>query len=235
MADVSLDFASAAVAQIADFYSAPQSRWVRSNMVVSLDGHFVDAQNSSEQLSSELDLKILLLLRALSDVIIVGGRTARQENYKPKRCRPEFEQIARPQTRVAVISKSLNFDLANVLFHGDTKPIIFATTSSLDVLGNTYREQLADAADLVTAAELDGAFVVDQLSELGLDRVVSEGGPFMQNFLRSAGVLNEMDVTIAPLLMGHRDSEPAFGSTPASLTIDSLAHAGNHLFVRYLI
>jgi riboflavin biosynthesis pyrimidine reductase len=209
-----LDFASATVAQLADFYLAPQSRWVRSNMVISLDGHFVDADNSSELLSSDLDLKVLLLLRALSDVVLVGGNTARQENYRPKKCRPEFASIARPLTRVAVVTRSLEFDLTNVLFHGDTKPILFTPAASYDAVDKRRLAELEAVADVIVSQDLHGGFVVNELSSLGLDRVVCEGGSFMQNFLRSAHVLNEMDITIAPLLMGQREGQSPFGATP---------------------
>lgn len=230
-----MDFTAASINELADFYAAPSSQWVRSNMVISLDGHFDDSKQSSDALSSELDLRILLLLRALSDVILVGGRTARQENYTPKPCRAEFREIARPQTRVAVITNSLDFDLANVLFHGETRPILLTTTAALVQADTSHVDALHQVADISSVDTLDATWVIHELHQRGLDRVVCEGGPFVQNLLRQGSVLNEMDVTIAPMLMGENRSGSAFGITPSQLTLHSYAVGANNVFARYFL
>lgn len=232
---MTVDFAAASISDLADFYAAPKSAWVRSNMVISLDGHFDDSQQSSDALSSDIDLRILLLLRALSDVILVGGRTARQENYTPKPCREEFRHIARPQTRVAVITNSLDFELSNILFHGETQPILLTTDAALDNVDQDFVAALGKVSDIASCKQLDAQWVIAELAQRGLERVVCEGGPFVQNLLRQGGVLNEMDVTIAPLLMGENTSGSAFGFTPSQLSLHRLGLGANNIFARYFV
>ena len=74
---MALDLNSAELREIASHYEAPRETWVRANMVISQDGHFVGPNNTSRDLTGPADLKLLLLLRALSDVILVGANTAR--------------------------------------------------------------------------------------------------------------------------------------------------------------
>lgn len=232
---MSVDFSQLSVSEIADFYNAPQETWVRSNMVISLDGHFDDSQQSSDALSSELDLRVLLLLRALSDVIVVGGRTARKENYTPKPCRPEFREIARPQTHVAVITQSLDFEFSNILFHGETKPILLTTEDAVNSAPSEHIAALRELAHIESTTEVTGQWAIDQLARHGMHRIVCEGGPFVQNLLRQDAALNEMDVTIAPLLMGLNSRGSAFGITRTDMTMHSFATGDDQVFLRYLL
>src|SRR5690349_19759939 len=54
--------------------------WLRANMVGSVDG-FATVQGLSEGLSGAADKRVFRILRALSDVVLVGAGTARAENY----------------------------------------------------------------------------------------------------------------------------------------------------------
>lgn len=231
---MSTDLTTLSMSSLADFYAVPRDQWVRSNMVISLDGHFVDAAQSSDKLSSEFDLTVLLLLRALSDVVLVGGRTARQENYKPKPCRPQFVDVARPLTRVAVLTQSLELDVKSDLFHGQSKPILLTTSAACKKVPASHLEELANVADIASTSEITGSWVVSTLHNLGLDRIVSEGGPYVQNLLRQDNSLNELNVTIAPIILGKNEFGSAFGVTSQDLNISAVGRAGDHLFVRYV-
>lgn len=55
---------------------------VRANLVQDGEQNFVDDSGSSRGISNELDRDRLLLLRALSDVVVTDGETARRENYR---------------------------------------------------------------------------------------------------------------------------------------------------------
>ena len=58
---------------------------VRANLVQGVSGVFVDDSGSSRGISNALDLERLLALRALSDVVVTDGETARKEQYKVPR------------------------------------------------------------------------------------------------------------------------------------------------------
>ncbi len=221
--------------QLAEQYLAPQKMWVRSNMAISIDGHFADDNQTSQSFSSELDLRILLLLRALSDVVVVGGRTARQENYFPKFPRQEFAHLNPTGPRLCVVTQSVNFDPADALFQQNhSRPIVIVPASDdLDIRSRV--DALRDVSDVVVLPEVTGTALVTALRSMELNSIVSEGGPFLQQLLRQDGVLNELDVTIAPVIHGAASIELPFGSARDACELMALGTANSFLFARYLI
>jgi len=170
-------------------------------MIISQDGHFVGPSDSSRDLTGESDLKLLLLLRALSDVVLVGANTARNENYRQPKARDEFAFLNRKPPRLAVVSSSLEFDLDTPLFNGGQEPtIVFnvgTTAPSAELLRIAHVIQLtADAASSFATN------LIANLFELGLSRVTCEGGPSLLAQLLKADVIDEYDLTISPLTVG---------------------------------
>jgi len=170
-------------------------------MIISQDGHFVGPSDSSRDLTGESDLKLLLLLRALSDVVLVGANTARNENYRQPKARDEFAFLNRKPPRLAVVSSSLEFDLTTPLFNAGQEPtIVFnvgTTAPSAELLRIAHVIQLtADAASSFATN------LIANLFELGLSRVTCEGGPSLLAQLLKADVIDEYDLTISPLTVG---------------------------------
>ena len=173
-------------------------------MVISHDGHFVGPSDSSRDLTNESDLKLLLLLRALSDVVLVGANTARLENYRQPKARPEFGFLNRKPPRLAVVSASLDFDLASPLFNGGQEKTII-----LNVGKNLPSPELSNIAQVInldlkadaSAGEIAKA-LIDQLAALGLRKITCEGGPSLLAQLLSAGLVDEYDLTISPVTVG---------------------------------
>ena len=67
--------------------AAGSSHWLRANMVTSMDGA-ATLLGRSGGLSSEWDQQVFAMLRALTDVILVGAGTVRAEHYGPVRRNP---------------------------------------------------------------------------------------------------------------------------------------------------
>ena len=170
-------------------------------MIISQDGHFVGPSDSSRDLTGESDLKLLLLLRALSDVVLVGANTARNENYRQPKARDEFAFLSRKPPRLAVVSSSLDFNLTTPLFNAGQEPtIVFnvgTTAPSAELLRIAHVIQLTadDASSFATN-------LIANLFELGLSRVTCEGGPSLLAQLLKADVIDEYDLTISPLTVG---------------------------------
>jgi 5-amino-6-(5-phosphoribosylamino)uracil reductase len=170
-------------------------------MIISQDGHFVGPSDSSRDLTGESDLKLLLLLRALSDVVLVGANTARNENYRQPKARDEFAFLDRKPPRLAVVSSSLEFDLTSPLFNGGQEPtIVFnvgTTTPSAALLKIAHVIQLSDEDPSRIATNL-----IANLFELGLRKVTCEGGPSLLAQLLKSDAIDEYDLTISPLTVG---------------------------------
>jgi 5-amino-6-(5-phosphoribosylamino)uracil reductase len=170
-------------------------------MIISQDGHFVGPSDSSRDLTGESDLKLLLLLRALSDVVLVGANTARNENYRQPKARDEFAFLNRKPPRLAVVSSSLEFNLTTPLFNAGQEPtIVFnvgTTTPSAALLKIAHVIQLSDEDPSRIATNL-----IANLFELGLRKVTCEGGPSLLAQLLKSDAIDEYDLTISPLTVG---------------------------------
>src|SRR5215472_745909 len=113
------DAALAALYRFPDL-GAPPARWLRANMVASLDGA-ATLDGRSGGLSNEADQQVFALLRAHADVILVGAGTARAERYAP--VRPESEGVRWAWLRdgralsppIAVVTGRLDLDLNSPL------------------------------------------------------------------------------------------------------------------------
>ena len=181
-------------------------RWVRANMVTSLDGAAQGSDGRSGTLSSAADKQVFAMLRALSDVILVGAGTARKEQYGPEEPRPEYEahrasRGQRPTPPIAVVSGRLDLDPDGPLFCGVGEPTIVFTTEHSPA---DRRAQLAERAQVEVVGEdrVDLRRALEVLARRSLNRVLCEGGPFLLGQLVAGGLLDDLCLTFAPLLRG---------------------------------
>ena len=197
-----LDLKLASLPDIAAHYETDQQNWVRANMIISQDGHFVGPSDSSRDLTGESDLKLLLLLRALSDVVLVGANTARNENYRQPKARNEFAFLNRKPPRLAVVSSSLEFDLTRPLFNGGQEPTIVFNLGSNAPSAELLK--IAQVIQLPTEGSISSfaTNLIAKLFELGLRKITCEGGPSLLAQLLKVDAIDEYDLTISPITVG---------------------------------
>ncbi len=99
-------------------------------------------------------------------------------------------------------------------------------------------KRAAEVADVLVAgdAEVDLARAVELLGERGLRHVLAEGGPSLNGALAAAGVIDELCLTLAPLLVSGDAKRIVTGPAlvpPPELTLRSLCEEGGYLFLRY--
>lgn len=210
--------------------------WVALNMVSSLDGGTaVDGRSSS--LGDEDDYALFQALRTVPDVILAGATTVTSEDYRPvrldgvRRARRSEEGLTETPT-LAVVSGRLSVDPEARLF-GDPehKPLLMTSTSAepgkLALLG--------DSADVAILPDLDPASILDHL---GAARVVLlEGGPTLNGGFVAAGLVDEINVSVAPRVLSGDSARIIRGPglAPASeWEIDRVLFGDEMLFVRYL-
>ena len=218
--------------------SEPGRTWLRGNMVSSLDGAS-RLDGLSDGLSSEGDKRIFGVLRALADVVLVGAQTVRAEGYRPAKARAEFAQARaargqQPATAIAVVTRSLDLDLDLPLFTEPLVPTLVITCAGApaDALSATRK-----VADVVIAGEqqVDLAVAVAALADRGWTRLLTEGGPRLLGQLAAAGLLDELCLTLAPLVASG--DAPRITNGPTGLTqrmdLVSLLEEKGFLFARY--
>ncbi|MFC9925954.1 pyrimidine reductase family protein [Streptomyces sp. NPDC127190] len=234
------------LAELAAAYAYPPAQgaprpWLRANMVSTLDGA-AQHEGRSQPISSAADMRIFGTLRALADVIVVGAETVRMEGYRPARARAEFAGARKaagqtPAAAVAVVTASLDLDFSLPLFTSPTVPTLILTGA-------------AAAPDRVAAAERAGARVViagegmgvdparavEALAGLGHTRLLTEGGPRLLGQLVAAEVLDELCLTVSPMLTAGDAQRIAGGpsvTVPRRFSLASLLEEDGFLFGRY--
>ena len=193
-------------AGLIEAYRTPAGRHLRVNFVTSLDGS-VTVDGRSEGLGSPGDRRIFQVLRALADVVLVGHGTASTEGYRPITAESAVGRrrasIGRPPTApIAIVSRRASLDPANRLVTGAVSPTILITCASADP---TRRAALADAGVNVLVCgenDVDLPLALDRLAALGHEHVLCEGGPTLFRAALTAGVVDELDLSIAPALVG---------------------------------
>jgi len=222
-----------------DAYRVPDGRHLRVNFVASLDGA-VTVDGRSGGLGSPGDRRIFQVLRALTDVVLVGHGTAAAEGYRPMTADSAVGRlrtsIGRPPTAsIAIVSKRASLDPAGGLVTGAVSPTILVTCGSADA---GRREALAAAGVTVLVCgdeEVDLPLALDRLAELGHEHVLCEGGPSLFRDALAAGVVDELDLSIAPALVsgGHHLLE----GLPAVVRpeLRQLLEEDGVLFTRYAV
>jgi riboflavin biosynthesis pyrimidine reductase len=212
---------------------------LRLNMVASADGATA-VEGRSGGLGGAGDRALFHALRALTDVILVGAGTVRAEGYGPPRL-PDEEVAARerrgqePLPRIAVVTRSLGLDWGSPLFARPTsRPIVVAPAdASPDRL-----DRAREVADVLLAGtgsvDLAGAFSL--LGQEGVRAALCEGGPALNGLLAAAGLVDELCLTVAPLLTAGDAKRILDGpalSPPPGMALASACEEDGYLFLRY--
>ena len=226
---------------LAALYAYPDGPWLRANMVSSADGA-ANLDGASAALSSGTDRRLFALLRALSDVIIAGAATVRTEKYKPARTQEPWRYLrdGRPPTPpIAVVTARLDLDPASRLITEapEYARTIVITTAQAPA---DRRAELARHAEVIVAGEetVDLKTAVSALAERSYRRMLAEGGPHLLAQLLEARLMDELCLTIGPLMAGPGASRIVAGALPITpplpLTLAHVLADDGFLFCRYL-
>ena len=184
---------------LAAHYAYPEhlgAPYVRVNFVASIDGA-ATLDGRSGGLGTDADRRVFGMLRELADVVLVGAGTVRAEDYRGAR-KPTRGSDSPPP--IAVITGSAQLNPGGRLFTDTRVPPLILTLDSTPV---QRRDELAAAgADVVALERLTPDVVLGELARRGLHRVLCEGGPSLHGELHAADAVDELCLTIAPLLVG---------------------------------
>jgi len=221
-------------------YAYPDGRWLRANMVSSADGA-ANLDGASAALSSDTDRRLFALLRALSDVIIVGAATVRTERYKPARIQEHWRDLRTgrtPTPPIAVVTARLDLDRDGPLLTAApayARTIVITTARA----PADRRAELARHADVIVAGEetVDLKSAVSALAGRGHRRMLAEGGPHLLAQLLEARLMDELCLTVGPLMAGPGASRIVAGALPTvpplPLTLAHVLEDDGFLFCRY--
>jgi riboflavin biosynthesis pyrimidine reductase len=225
--------------QLERLYGYPADRWLAVNFVSSADGA-IALQGRARGLSNEPDQRVLRLGSDLADVLLVGATTAMVEEFRG--VHPDEETAARrkrhglapiPPTAVVTNGRSLSAD-APVVTEAVVPTFVITTAAAPERKREAWTA--AGATVLIMGEErVDLRQAVDALAARGLGRVDSEGGAHLFGSLLAAGVVDELRLTVSPLLVAGDAGRIATGADidPARLELLSVVAESDTLMVRY--
>ena len=228
---------------LAGLYEYPPGPWLRANMVSSVDGA-AHLGGVTSGLSSKADRHLFALLRTLADVIVVGAATVRAERYAPVRRHelwPDLRPGRTPTPPIAVITARLDLDPSSRLIAAappSARTIVITTAQA----PADRRAALDGLAEVIVAGQetVDLKAAVAALAERGHRRMLAEGGPRLLAQIAAAGLLDELCLTIGPLLAGPGADRIVAGAPlpgTAGRSRSTLAHVledNGYLFCRYI-
>jgi riboflavin biosynthesis pyrimidine reductase len=226
-----------------------------ANFVTSLDGITAvhppaEGQGGLISGGAPADRFLMGLLRAFADVVLIGAGTLRAEprhRWTPARAYPPaadgYAELRRrlglpPDPPLAVVTASGRVD-ANL--PGLAGGLILTTPAGAALLESSapagVRVQVAGEGPLLPAPAAVGA-----LRSAGYESILTEGGAHLFGELLAARLVEELFLTLAPVLVGREPGGAQLGlvegtALPPGLDNRALLlgarRAGSHLFLRY--
>jgi riboflavin biosynthesis pyrimidine reductase len=218
----------------------PDTTWLRANMISSADGA-ATINGRAGGLGSATDQQVLGLLRALADVVIAGAGTVIAEGYGPARARPQYQDLrataGQPSApRMVVVSQRLQLDFDSKYFSEalETPIVVTCEAAPADrVLAARKVAEVVIAGDGVVSPTV----MVDALVALGYRRLLCEGGPTLLATVAADGVLDELCLTIAPMLVAGPSRRvlegPLLDPAPRMALTQLLQDDDDLLYARY--
>lgn len=216
--------------------------YVMLNMVASVDGATA-VDGVSKALGSPTDRAIFRHLRELADAVVIGAGTARAEHYGPPRM-DEAAVVRRarrgqgPRPVMVVVTRSMVLDWAGSLFDGsEPRPILLAPSTAA-VGAGAVRE-----AEVVACGEgsVDLKRALHLLRARGVRTALCEGGPGLNAQLLAAGLVDEVCLTLSPVLAGSNDPRgilapiDAQGASRVHVSLAHVLEADGFLYLRYRV
>jgi riboflavin biosynthesis pyrimidine reductase len=216
----------------------PDRPFTYLNMISTVDGR-AGLDGTSSALGDAADLEMLLELRTLADAVLIGPGTLHAEGYdrlvraEERRARRRAAGLAEDPVAV-IISRALNVDWGAGLFAAAEQPVLVYTGADGEPPPVEAPVEIVRLREEVTPA----AMMAD-LRRRGVRALLCEGGPTLNRALLGAGLLDELFLTVAPLLTADPAEPSIVGpgrlEPPAPLALQWVLRHGDELFLRYAL
>lgn|SRR5277367_1103319 len=216
---------------------------VMLNMISTADGR-ATLEGRSGTLSRSADRALFHGLRSAVDAVLVGAGTVRVERYGRIIPDPARRELRRrrglsDEPLACIVSGRVELEADIPLLREPSARVVIITGSEASLPAS------AAHVEYIRTGPAGRCELPDAVAELGkrygVQRVLCEGGPHLAWQLLAAGLLDELFLTIAPLLAG---GEPAEGEAlrilagselvpPRQLELLGVLSSGSELFLRY--
>ena len=226
-----------------------------ANFVATADGVVaipsLEQSNKLIAAGSAADRFVMGLLRACADAVVVGSGTLAASpggRWTPKQAYPDaavaYAALRKtlglaPHPEVVILSGSGAIDPSQPLF--EEGALVLTTDIGRTLLG----DRLPKASPVVAlgpGTALDPRAAVGVLRARGHRLILHEGGPHVIGSFFEAGVVDELFLTISPLLVGRVTLDPRLALVEGTdllpgrnMRLTGVRRDMDHLFVRYAI
>ena len=169
-------------------YAVPSLPWLRVNMISTADGAATGPDGRSGGINNAADKRVFDTVRRLCDAVVVGAGTARDEGY---------QDVSKP-----IVLVSRRGEVPDQLRDAPPGAVRLATMAGAQHLEESRAILGADHVHVLGEDRVDLAGLKATLAGLGLTNLLSEGGPQLLSALLAQGVVDELDLTIVPRLLG---------------------------------
>lgn len=172
----------------ADLPTADGRPALRLNMIASVDGA-ITLGGVSGPLGGAGDHRVFTALRSFADAILVAAGTVRAEGYGPA------------SVPLVVVTRSCRLDLDAPLFTAaPVRPVVVTVAAA----PRERRERAAEVADVLVAGgeDVDLPVALCELGRRGHASVLAEGGPTLNAQLARADLIDELCLTVSPVMAG---------------------------------
>jgi riboflavin biosynthesis pyrimidine reductase len=215
------------------------------NMVSSTDGR-ASAGGRSAPLSGAADRSLFHALRTPVDAILAGAGTIRAERYgrvlrEPERRAMRRERGFSDEPLACIATSRLALDPGLPLLAEPAANVVILTGSDAELPATAASVSYVRAGSERTL-DLPGALRLLR-EQHGVQLLLCEGGPHLAGELLAAGVLDELFLSLSPLLLGSvagaaREPRIVAGielDPPVRLELLSVLESSSHLFMRYRV
>lgn len=205
-------------------------------MIASADGRAA-IDGRSVGLGAPADRALLRELRTAVDAVLVGTGTLAAERYgnllDDDQRRHRVANGMEPEPIVATVSRRLDVPTGI--------PLLAEPTARVQVYTEAEGEVPGDGAWVAVHRFEPGVLTMQSVlshlqNERGVNTVLCEGGPTLLRQLVAAQVVDDLLLTVSPLLAAGDAPSPLQGpavTPPAELTLREVRRAGDHLFLHY--
>jgi riboflavin biosynthesis pyrimidine reductase len=243
--------------QLQELYGGPfglDEPLVYTNFVATIDGVVavpaVPRSNAVIAMGSDGDRFVMGLLRAFADCVLIGAGTLAASptgTWLAERVFPqaeaEFAELRRargrpPRPEVAIVTGQGSIDVDHPVL--GSRAVVLTSDGGVRRLDGRLPPE-TDLVSLGPSAQLAMTRVVDTLRDRGHRLILSEAGPHTFGGLLQAEVVDELFLTVSPLVAGSHGAESVFGLVESARLLPpgvdarllSIRRHRQHLFLRY--
>ncbi|MEM2874973.1 MAG: 2,5-diamino-6-(ribosylamino)-4(3H)-pyrimidinone 5'-phosphate reductase [Candidatus Hadarchaeales archaeon] len=209
--------------------------YVILNSAMSVDGKIATMTGDSA-LSCEEDLRRLHCLRASVDAVMVGAGTIISDNpsltVRMVRGRNPIRVVVDGRCRIPLKSRVLN---------RSARTVVAVSGKAPKKKVNALRKMGVDVI-VMGKREVDLSRLLSELHSRGVRKMLLEGGSMLNWEMLSRGLVDELRIAVAPVVLGGKDAKPLVGGKGFERVSEGLrleflgsSRVGENLLLRYRV